>query len=104
MHTFVFLVLRILSLLLDLLATKRMSDPQKDMEILLLRHQLRILQRKLPSPQAPRISAWEKGILSVLAVKFQKCCEGTRGTGRRLDETILLFKPDTVLRWYRQGT
>jgi hypothetical protein len=99
MHIYVYPVLQILRLLLDLLATKRLSDPQKDFEILLLRHQLRILQRKLPSSQAPRISAWEKGILAVLAVQFRAL---TKGTSHRLDEALLLFKPDTVLRWHRE--
>jgi putative transposase len=42
---------------------------------------------------------WEKGILAVLAVQFRRCSEGT---GKRLDEAILLFKPDTVLRWHRE--
>ncbi len=86
-----------MGLLLNLLATRRLSDSEKDMEILLLRHQLRIVQRKFA--QAPRVSKWEKGILAVLAVQFRRC---SVGTGRRLDEVLLLFKPDTVLRWHRQ--
>jgi putative transposase len=99
MHAYLYLVLHIFRLLLDLLATRRLSDQQKDLEILLLRHQLRILQRKLPNSRAPRISVWENSILAVLAAQF-KCL--TRGTGKRLDEAFLLFKPDTVLKWHRQ--
>src|SRR4029079_13611843 len=76
---------------------RRLSDRQKDLEILLLRHQLRILQRKLPG--SPRISVWEKAVLSVLAVRFKRF---TDGTGKRLDEALLLFKPGTVLRWHQQ--
>ena len=97
MHTNVYLVLHIFRLLLDLHDTRRLSDRQKDLEILLLRHQLRIVQRKLS--QSPRISLWEKGILAELAVQFRRC---SQGTGKRLDEAILLFQPDTVLRWHRE--
>lgn len=99
LYAFTRLVLHIFWLLLDMLTTRRLSDDQKDLEILLLRHQLRILQRKLPGSQAPRVSQWEKGILAVLAVQFRKYSEGT---GHRLDEVVLLFKPDTVLRWHRE--
>lgn len=44
------------SAMLDLIALIGQSDRDKDIEILLLRQQLRILQRK--QPQAPRISRW----------------------------------------------
>ncbi|MEP6775206.1 MAG: integrase core domain-containing protein [Chloroflexota bacterium] len=97
MHAYIYLVLRIFGLLLDLLSTHRLSDQQKDLEILLLRHQLRIVQRKLS--RSPRVSAWEKGILAVLAAQFKSL---TTETGPRLDEALLLFKPDTVRRWYRE--
>ncbi len=67
MHAYAYLVLHIFRLLLELLATRHLSDRQKDIEILLLRHQLRILQRKLPSSRSARVSVWEKGILAVLS-------------------------------------
>jgi len=44
-YAYVQLVLHLFRLLLDLLATRSLSDHQNDLEILLLRHQLRILQR-----------------------------------------------------------
>ena len=65
----------------------------KDIEILLLRQQLRILQRKHPQP--PRISRWEKLTLVVLAGKL------TNRARARLGQVVLLFKPDTVLKWRR---
>ncbi len=92
-----YVLIHIFRLLLDLLTSKGLSDQDKDIEILLLRHQLRILQRKLP--RSPRVSVWEKGILAVLAAQFKSL---TTETGPRLDEALLLFKPDTVLRWYRE--
>lgn len=98
MHAYLYLVLHVFMLLLDLLHTRRLSDGQKDLEILLLRHQLRILQRKLLSSRPPHISVREKGVLAVLAAQYRTL---TKGTGKRIDEAILLFKPDTVLRWHR---
>ena len=59
-HTFAFL--------LDVIAIAWRSDHEKDLEILLLRQQLHILQRKHPRP--PRISRWEKLALAVLATKL----------------------------------
>jgi putative transposase len=86
---------QLLSLLLDLFTTSRRSDHQKDLEILLLHQQLRILQRH--HPLTPRISRWEKRGLAVLAAKFTGV---ERGAKTKLGQ-VLLFKPDTVLRWHR---
>jgi hypothetical protein len=97
MPSHIYMLVQVFRLLLDLLATRSLSDQQKDLEILMLRHQLRILQRRLS--RSPRVSHWEKGILAVLAAQFRSL---TDSTGKRLDEAILLFKPDTVLRWHRQ--
>ena len=63
-----FLLAQAFSLLLDLIWLGRRADHDKDVEILLLRQQLRILQRKQPRP--PRISRWEKLTLLVLAGKL----------------------------------
>jgi putative transposase len=97
MPSHIYILVQLLRLLLDMIAARRLSDQQKDLEILLLRHQLRVLQRKLP--QSPRIPVWEKGVLAVLAAQFKGL---TKDTSDRLDEVILLFKPDSVLRWHRQ--
>jgi putative transposase len=99
MSTHIYALTHIFRLLLDLLTTRRLPDCQKDIEILLLRHQLRIMQRKLPKSKPPRISPWEKGVLAVLDARFTAL---TTTTGHKLDEAVLLFKPDTVLRWHRE--
>ena len=99
MSTYIYMLAQVFRLLLDLRATRSLSDQQKDLEILLLHHQLRILQRKLPNSRPPRISMWEKGILAVLAVQFRQF---SAATGKKLDDAMLLFKPDTVLRWHRE--
>src|SRR5215204_4642619 len=83
--------------LLDLLATRRLSNQQKEVEILLLRQQIRIMRRKHPEP--PRISRWERCTLAVLAVRLRGLPTTTRS---RLDEVLLLFKPETVLHWHRE--
>jgi putative transposase len=80
-----------------LIAATRRPDRDKDLEILLLQHQVRLLQCRQPRP--PRLSRWEKLTLAVLAVKLG---QGTTGPGRRLDQLILLFKPETVLKWHRE--
>src|SRR5690349_24592952 len=85
----------LISLLLDLFTTSRRSDQQKDLEILLLRQQLCILQRR--HPLTPRLSRWEKLGLVVLVAKFTAVGLGTKV---KLDQALLLFKPDTVLKWH----
>ncbi len=89
------LLAQLVSLLFDLFTTKRLSDQHKDLEILLLRQQLRILQRHHPT--APRISRWEKLGLAVLAARFTGLGLGAK---TKLNQVLLLFKPDTVLQWH----
>src|SRR5579859_2387092 len=87
---------RLLAVLIDLVTTVWRSDREKDLEILLLRRQLAILQRAQARP--PRLSRWEKLGLAVLAAKLG----GLSSAGRaRLRESLLLFKPETVLGWHR---
>ena len=77
---------------LDVLSVLRQSERDKAVEVLMLRQQLRLLERKQGRP--PRVSRWEKLTLAVLAARLK---------GRnRLNEVMLLFKPDTVLKWHRE--
>jgi hypothetical protein len=55
---------------------------------MVLRHQVRILQRKVD--KTPRLSRSEKLILALLAKKFKT---GVKGVRSRLNEALLLFKP-----------
>jgi putative transposase len=94
----IFLFLQhLVSFLLDLITVARRSDRDKDMEILLLRQQLRILQRKQPRP--PRISRWEKLSLLVVAGKLTTM---TNNSHVRLSQVVFLFKPETLLKWHRE--
>ena len=67
------------------------SDRDKDIEILALRHQLRVLQRHLDG-QRVRFAPAERAFLAALVTSLP------RGTIRRLQ---LLVSPDTILRWHR---
>ncbi len=92
-----FLVAQAFSLLLDLMWVGRRGEHDKAVEILLLRQQLRILQRKQPRP--PRISRWEKLTLLVLVGRLTAMTTSARS---RLSQVVLLFKPDTLLKWHRE--
>ena len=94
---FFFLLAPAWSLLLDLMWLGHRAEHDKDIEILLLRQQLRILQRKHAHP--PRISRWEKLTLLVLAGKLTTMTNRARG---RLGQIVLLFKPETLLKWHRE--
>src|ERR1700730_6103919 len=64
------------------------TDRSKDVEILVLRHQLGVLQRQI-SP--PRFAPDDRAIISALA----------RVLGRE-PWSIFMIKPDTILRWHRR--
>jgi hypothetical protein len=91
------LLAQLVALLIDLFTTSRRSDQQKDLEILLLRQQLRILQRHHPA--SPREMRGEKLGLAVLAARFTGLGHGAQ---TKLNQVLLLFKPGTVLNWHRE--
>jgi hypothetical protein len=68
-----------------------MTDREKDVEILALRHQFTVLHRQL-GDHRPRLRPEERALLAVLLVPL------SRATLRRLR---LLVGPDTVLRRHR---
>ena len=70
------------------------SDQEKDLEILLLRHQLNILERK--RNQIVRAHRIDRMLLSVLADRL-KLISG-RSTSK-LSDIIRILQPETVLRW-----
>ncbi len=92
-----YLFARVFALLLDVLMMSWVSERQKDIELLLLRQQLRILQRKLN--QSPRISRGEKLLLVVLTMKLAQLATTSQA---RLRQSLVLFTPATVLKWHRE--
>ncbi len=81
----------------DLVGGARRTEDAKDMEIALLRHQLRLLRRRAGRP--PHLSRWEKRTLAVLAAKRGRVVAGSRGSRSR---AVLLVRPETVLKWHRE--
>ena len=87
------LLMSLFSIFFDLLAILRTSKSEKDLEILILRQQIRILQRKTKTP--PRISDPERMILAALLDKY---CSFKDGAHQHLHQVMLIFKPEPVLR------
>ena len=86
----------IASWLLDILAITRLTDSEKDLELLILRHQVSILERQV---KRPRVSRLEKLSLAVIANKLKQRAGHSR---QQLTQSILIFKPETVLGWHRE--
>ena len=75
--------------ILDLVVLARRQEADKDLEIMVLRHQLRVLERQIPGRVAYRPA--DRALLAAL--------------GRLLPRTrwdALLITPATVLRWQRE--
>ncbi len=91
------LLMSLFSLFCDLLAILRTSKSETDLEILILRQQVRILERKTKTP--PRISDPDRMVLATLLDRYSRFKDGSR---QHLNQVMLIFKPDTVLRWHRE--
>src|SRR5688572_16808939 len=92
-----FMVMQIVSTLVEAMGLKWKSEQAKDLEILLLRRQLAILERRLEKPV--RLSRGEKLLLVVLAVKLKA---KTGSTMKALGDWIRLVQPQTVFKWHRE--
>lgn len=90
------MVLFVWEFVLDLVAVMRMAEDEKDLEIMLLRQQLRIVERK--QERGPQIPRWQKVPLAALAVRLKEHASNGRAA---LTESVRLFKPNTVLGWHR---
>ena len=91
-----FVLAHLVTFLVDLLTPRWRPDGDKDLQILLLQHQVRLLQRQRPQP---RLTRAEKLTLAVLTTRLAHVTAGPRS---RLERYVLLFKPDTVLKWHRE--
>ena len=94
---FWFILMHIFSVLIDLVRIGRLSDQEKDLEILLLRQQLTLTDRHLNKPL--RVSRIERLTLAVAAMKLRSV---TNRTIAQLSDTLKIFKPDTVIGWHRK--
>jgi hypothetical protein len=82
------LIYQIFTKLLSWMVLRTRSDAAKEIEILVLRHQLAVLQRHRPRP---RISWTDRAVIAALGRLLPAC--------RRCG---LLVTPSTILRWHRQ--
>jgi len=94
---FWFVLAHFVAFFVDLAVGTRRGDREKDLQIYVLRHQVRLLQRQRPRP--PRLTRGEKLTLAVLAAALAQLTAGPR---HHLDQYFLLFKPDTILTWHRE--
>jgi putative transposase len=90
-------LMHLMGFVVDLVVGARRREAAKDLEIALLRHQLRLLLRRAPHP--PRLSRWEKLTLAVLVARLRRVGAGSRG---RLSRAVMLVQPETVLKWHRE--
>jgi putative transposase len=81
---------------LDLLAVLRLAADAKDIEILLLRQQLRIATRQ--QERGPHIPRWQKVPLAILAMRLK---DKARNASEVLAASVRLFKPDTLITWHQ---
>jgi hypothetical protein len=89
-------VLFLWGFLMDVLAVSRLGDEEKELEILLLRQQLRIVERK--QERGPHIPRWQKVPLALLAIWLK---ERTREGRVGPEDSLCLFRPATVVGWHR---
>lgn len=86
----------LLVFLFDLTHVIRQPVDEKDLEILFLRQQLAVVRRQ---KRTPTLSRFEKLLFATLVTQLK------RTTGqpirKQLWNALLLFQPDTVLRWHR---
>jgi len=92
-----FILKHIFSTILSIINTTRLSNEEKDLEILILRQQLSILQRKHNSPIKP--NRVEKITLAVLTARLKRI---THRSANQVGDIIRIFQPETILRWHRE--
>jgi hypothetical protein len=79
---------RLVRLVIDLLVVRARRDRSKDVEILVLRHQLAVLQRQI---SRPHFEPDDRAILTALARVLS-----------RDRWSIFLVRPDTIRGWHRR--
>jgi transposase InsO family protein len=92
-----FLVSQLFSWFLTLFRLRLTSETDKDLEILILRQQLGILQRKQDKPIKPNRA--EKLTLAVLSANLKK---QSKRPVIQFRHVIRIFQPETVFGWHRQ--
>ncbi len=89
------LIAQVVQVVLDVLSLRLVTDPNKDLELLVLRQQIRVLERRIGKPVRP--SGVEKLMLALTALQIRDEA-GQQG----FKNSLLLFKPATLLKWHRE--
>ena len=92
-----FMVLQVVATLVELVQLGHSSESEKGLEILLLRRQLAVYERKQSQPM--RLSRGEKLTLVVLGAKLKA---KTGRTIHQMREAIRIVKPATLFGWHKQ--
>ncbi len=87
----------IFSVLLSLARVSRLSENNKDLEIITFRDQLDVMARKQKQPISPNRA--EKATLAILTGQLKK---NTKRTIRQLGDVIRIVRPETVICWHRE--
>jgi hypothetical protein len=90
-----YILAQILTILISIVGIGRMSEQEKDLEILILRQQLAILQRKKEKPV--KTNRAEKMMLAILTAKLKAV---TRWSTGQLRSILRIVQPETVLGWH----
>src|SRR5688572_30300245 len=86
----------VVSLLLDLVHLFGLTADEKDLEILFLRQQLAVIRRR--QKRGPALSGLEKLVFATLTGKLKS---KQTSLHQQLSKLLLLFQPETLLRWHR---
>ena len=87
----------IFSTIFSFIQVSRLSDKDKDLEVIILRHQLAVMTRLHAKPFKPNRA--EKMTLAVLTKKLRQSKNHSTNQLRRV---IRIVQPETVLRWQRE--
>jgi hypothetical protein len=90
-----FILAQLFATLISWVRLGRLSDSEKELEILILRHQWNILERK--QKQSLRPGRAEKLFLAILTTRLKQASERSAG---QIHDTIRIFQPETVLRYW----
>ena len=91
-----FILAQVLTILISIVRIGRLSEQEKDLEILILRQQLAILQRK--QEKLAKTNRTEKMLLAILTAKLKAV---TRWSTGQLRSILRIVQPETVLGWHR---
>jgi transposase len=88
-----FILAHLFSIILALFQISRLSESDKDLEIVILRHQLAVMTRLHKKPVKPNRA--EKLTLAILTKRLKQ-------STNQLQNVIRIVQPETVLRWHRE--